>query len=299
MSVRLGTLEGLIAKRFLSLACLLTLLSACPATNQSEGGAAAPALWEVERGNAKVYLFGRMAVPSDTDWLTPPISRAFAESNALWLENPPADADQVNEYIAEHGFEEGYSVVRQLDGEDHTRLIAALEAAGMSPSSLDGNKAWLAYLMVTNATGLINSVDGAFSPDAVFRGIAETQGKEVGSEWVNFQQFVEFTIALPESVHLQMIRRALTDSESYAALLDAWLRGDLEALTRVAEDWAERYPDAYTHINAQRNRAWAERVLEMLSEGDVHFVSLGIGHFVGPDNLLTLLEAAGLSVRRL
>ena len=36
----------------------------------------------------------------------------------------------------------------------------------------------------------------------------------------------------------------------------------------------------------------------MLADGDKEFVAVGIGHLVGPDNLLDQLADAGLEVRR-
>jgi uncharacterized protein YbaP (TraB family) len=36
----------------------------------------------------------------------------------------------------------------------------------------------------------------------------------------------------------------------------------------------------------------------MLADDDTEFVAIGIGHLVGPDNLLEQLRAAGLDVQR-
>jgi uncharacterized protein YbaP (TraB family) len=36
----------------------------------------------------------------------------------------------------------------------------------------------------------------------------------------------------------------------------------------------------------------------MLADGDTEFVAVGVGHLVGPDNLLAQLRAVGLNVER-
>ena len=51
-------------------------------------------------------------------------------------------------------------------------------------------------------------------------------------------------------------------------------------------------------ITAQQNVQWVERIREMLADDDVEFVSLDIGHLVGPDNVLSRLEAAGALVQK-
>jgi hypothetical protein len=42
----------------------------------------------VERDGSRVYLIG-VREAKDGSWLTPKISRAFAESTEFWLETPP------------------------------------------------------------------------------------------------------------------------------------------------------------------------------------------------------------------
>jgi uncharacterized protein YbaP (TraB family) len=95
-----------------------------------------------------------------------------------------------------------------------------------------------------------------------------------------------------------MLGKALDDSESYAARLDAWLRGDIGELGAMADVTARDYPDAHREVNVERNRRWVARIRTMLTDDNLEFVALGIGHFVGPDNLLSQLRADGLYVER-
>jgi uncharacterized protein YbaP (TraB family) len=95
-----------------------------------------------------------------------------------------------------------------------------------------------------------------------------------------------------------MIGKALDDSESYDERLDAWLRGDVEALSLIADATAIDYPDAHREVNVERNSRWVARIRTMLVDGDTEFVAIGVGHLVGPDNLLSQLVAGGLDVER-
>ena len=258
-----------------------------------------PALWVVQRdAAAPVYVFGRTAVRSDTQWLTPAIETAFDASDVLWLENPPPGADRGSELIGRLGVAEGYSVLDAIDEPDRARVIRLLDSAGMPANALDGRKAWLANLFLSELINRTSNVDGASFPDAVFRQRAEAQAKSVFSEWQDVGEIIEYSVALGDQVQLQMLSRSLDDSESYPARLDAWLRGDVEALTKLADTTAARYPDAHRVVNVERNSRWAERISTMLGDGDVEFVAVGMGHLVGPDNLLSQLRARGLSVER-
>jgi uncharacterized protein YbaP (TraB family) len=145
-------------------------------------GSTGPALWAVRSDDAAVYLFGRMAVGSDAQWLTPTIEGAFDASDVLWLENPRADGNRANELIGRLGFAEGYSVLDAIDQSDRNRVIRLLERAGMPADALEGRKAWLANLFLSQLIDRINNVDGSSFPDTVLRQRAEAQKKNVFSE---------------------------------------------------------------------------------------------------------------------
>ena len=51
-------------------------------------------------------------------------------------------------------------------------------------------------------------------------------------------------------------------------------------------------------MNVERNMRWVARIRTMLADDHTEFVAIGIGHLVGPDNLLDQLRAGGLDVQR-
>lgn len=256
-----------------------------------------PALWVVRDEGATVYLFGRMGVRADSDWITPKIEAAFDSSDSLWLENPSNDSEQFNVLVAELGFQERYSVLNSLDESDRVRLVATLERGGASADLLEGRKPWLAYLFVTNVIDRLNGI--ATNPDSYFRAQAEATEMEIRCEWPTLRDFVQFAAALPDTTHLQMIRKAMDDSDSYDQRLDAWLRGDLNAQSNWSVDLASMYPDAYRQLNSERNAKWVVFIREMLAQGGTQFISVGFGHLNGPDSILNRLESAGFVVERL
>jgi uncharacterized protein YbaP (TraB family) len=286
-------------QQLLGLGLVVALATSWSALGQStRTGSAGPALWVIRSDDAAVYVFGRMAVPIDTRWLTPTIESALDASDELWLENPRGDGDRGNELIGRLGFSEGYSVLDAVNESDRKRVMSLLEGAGLSADALQGRKAWLANLFLSQIIDRLNRVDGVSSPDNVLRQRAEVKGITVFSEWRDIAEVVEYSVGLEETIQLQMLVRALDDSESYALRLDAWLRGDVEALSMIADATAVTYPDAHREVNVERNSRWVARIRTMLADENKEFVAIGAGHLVGPDNLLNQVLAAGFSVER-
>jgi uncharacterized protein len=93
---------------------------------------------------------------------------------------------------------------------------------------------------------------------------------------------------------LDMILAGAAENER---IFSAWSKGDAgPAADRVA-GMKQRYPDLYPKIVVERNRGWIPRFNAMLASKSPALVITGCYHLAGPDNLLSQLRAAGLSVR--
>src|SRR5688500_5778395 len=105
-------------------------------------------------------------------------------------------------------------------------------------------------------------------PDSVLRRRAEARSMNVFSEWRDIGELVEYSVGLSETIQLQMLSKVLDDSESYRDRLDAWLRGDVDALSSFAAATAMAYPDAHREVNVERNSRWVPRIRTMLADID-------------------------------
>ena len=108
---------------------------------------------------------------------------------------------------------------------------------------------------------------------------------------------------LPEETQVKMLVKAARDirdkPDAHDELVRFWSQGNLTELARILhsdEDgvWADRI--VYDALVVQRNKAWMKQITQMLDENDgTFFVMVGIGHFVGDDSLISLLENAGIN----
>jgi uncharacterized protein len=83
------------------------------------------------------------------------------------------------------------------------------------------------------------------------------------------------------------------------ATVDAWARGDLDALAALIARDAGDAPGAHQLLLVKRNRKWADWVALRLERPGTVLVAVGAGHLAGPDSLIALLGARGIRVERL
>lgn len=86
------------------------------------------------------------------------------------------------------------------------------------------------------------------------------------------------------------------------AMMAAYRSGDLARLETVTNAINARTPGGDSKLEvllAGRNATWMPRLLKSLAQQDACFVAVGVGHLVGPNNLLTLLQVQGFTAARI
>src|ERR1700754_403022 len=71
-----------------------------PTIARARTNAFGPPLWKVGGAVGSAVLFGQIPVRSDTEWQSPAVISAFANSDALWVENPVFSRDEIQASIA-------------------------------------------------------------------------------------------------------------------------------------------------------------------------------------------------------
>ena len=142
---------------------------------------AEPALWAATQGGATVYLFGTVhALKPETQWETPKIAKAFAESRELWLEADDADPKTMQPIVAELGLDRAHPLSSKVAPADLPRLDAAAKSAGLpGEAALEPMQPWLAALTLAALPIVQAGYDPAKGVDNVLKAKAAAAGKPV------------------------------------------------------------------------------------------------------------------------
>ncbi|MGE5203373.1 MAG: TraB/GumN family protein [Acidobacteriota bacterium] len=266
---------------------------------------AEPAIWVVKSGGATVHLFGTIhALKPGTDWQTPKIEKAFAESEELWLEIADQDPATLRPVMLQLGTDPAHPLSSKLTPAERAQLDAAAADAGLGgAAALEPMRPWLAAVML----GVLPMIKAGYDPregaDIVLKAEAEAAHKPVHAFETSAQQMHYFA-DLPPPIELDFLRSTLDElAEGPAkttALVQAWQNGDAAGIeTLMLELNQEKYRDLYAVLIVARNRAWAGEIAKLLQGGDrTIFVAVGAGHLVGPDSLPRALEQLGLHAQR-
>ncbi|BBD97162.1 TraB/GumN family protein [Sphingobium amiense] len=287
--------------RLLALFALL-LVPACdkaPAPQPQTGGG--PALWQVERGGMKGWLFGTIHVlPKGIAWETPAIRDAMAQADRLVLEAADLQDEQKTLALFE---KMGRSpdlppLEKRVPPGEVAALGKAMADGGTNTQLLSGYESWAAAMLLSAASQQSLGVSQSDGVEPVLIAAFRKAGKPIGGLETVERQFGAFD-TLPEAAQQRLLVQTIHEAKGMKALYDrilnAWVKGDMAAIAREDEIGEQPDPVVEDAILTARNRDWVKAIEPMAGRP---FIAVGAGHLTGEGNLIDMLKAKGFAVTR-
>jgi hypothetical protein len=279
-------------------AALLTFCAPAEAAGRS-------VVWSVSGEHNTVYLFGSIHVlrPGDVG-LPRTAEAAYEDAEQLVMEidmDDPAVADpfamaaQMQRYAQ---LPAGQSLESAL-GSDYPEVATYLRKAGLDPALLDSFAPWFVGLMVLQLEVAQRGFDPAHGIEQQVTDRAVRDGKPILGLETPADQF-EVLASLSPADQKRFLLKTLDETDEtdarLASMLNAWRNGDTVALARALSEEFEAFPELYRPLTEDRNRAWVERLAELLDDRDDYLVVVGALHLVGRNSVVDLLRQRGYRV---
>lgn len=267
---------------------------------------ARPALWVAKDADTTIYLFGTVhLLPDDAGWRDATLEQALADSQALYIELTDDDPATMAALVMQRGLAPGQPLSALLDAAGQQQLASAATTAGVPGGliALNAMRPWLAALTLTTAPLLKAGLDPEQGVDKQLKAQMSAAGKPVHGLETAAQQ-IGYLADMPQAMQLAFLRSALRDADKDPALLtrliDAWKRGDVDAIARIEDaDLRQSEPALYQRLLVQRNQAWAQKITTLLQQPGTVFIAVGAAHLAGPDSVQAQLHKLGVEAPRL
>lgn len=283
---------------------LLGLLLPWRSLAQEPAQTLSPAMWVVRDADSTLYLFGTVHLRKPGDAFgSKPVVAALDSAEEVWTEivfGPDTEKEVLLE-MAKGCPAPKESLFDALTKKERRAVIQATEGSELPYQVLDHLTPWCATMTLTSLSLVQSGFDSKAGVDMMIDQHARAAGKRMrGLETVademkalsggtREQQIEGFKVSLTQ------IKDGPT---SLGDIVDAWTRGDVDALNATVVQPIAKYPEAYSALLVERNTRWVETLTAELAGSGVDFVAVGAGHLVGADSVVALLQARGFVVER-
>ncbi len=284
-------------REFLGLALLASLAAGA--------ARAEPAVWRVDGGESRVYLFGSVhLLPEGGFRIGGALAEALDDAGRVCLELDPdaeSDAEKASLTLARAIDPDGQGLFDLL-GNDAGRVRESAEAAGVDIAPFEAFEPWFASLTVSLMALQAQGFDAEHGVEQIIHAAAKKAGKAgCGLETLDGQ--LGLLDGLPAELQAEMLLQSIEEASDVEGviepLLAAWRDGDESGLEkRLDEDFGD-YPELGEVLLFERNERWADQVSDMLAGDDDVLLVVGAMHLVGERGLPALLEERGFTVEKL
>lgn len=263
-----------------------------------------PLMWVIKDADSTIYLFGSIHVMKDgVPWLTPAIQQKFDSADSLWEELPDVDDTQAMMQAArKYLVNPANNMTEGLAVDEISHLDALLAPYGLSSRALMSVRKWAVGLILMQKQISALGYDAQGGVDITFARQARAMAKPIHGFETADQQ-MQFLIPADDAEDLASLREALNDADETPQLLGdmltAWEAGDEAELTKVLIDKEKtENPTEYQRVIVARNANWEPQIESLLSGKGTIFVTVGTAHLIGPDSLLNMLKAHGITAEK-
>jgi uncharacterized protein YbaP (TraB family) len=264
-----------------------------------------PALFRVENGDAKVYVFGsyHMLKPQ-TRWVTDRLIAAMEEADTFIFEVEPTVEwmPAAQDFIDGEGYlPEGNRLSDMLSPGARDSYRDILDDLDLDPAEVDKQQPWLAQLTLASAFYGERAYSVEHGADVMILRYANSNGHPVRFLETPRQQLEFFAAAMEQSAvpALERVVASLVEEpDSIAENIRTWRSGDVDQIASRLRQYFSFHPEMWRMLLSERNAAWAGAIETMMHDGGTYFVTVGVGHLGGEDSVIDILCTKGWNVAR-
>lgn len=275
-----------------------------------------PAMWRLADDDTILYFLGTIHVlPEGFRWRSPLIERVIGEADEVVFESRSEDEDSIDFAAIFGGSAEQIlsrtPVSQQLSDENLPKWRKLAELMDLPYFVLDRMPPTLTMLFVGVTASAMQGSSGDYGVETILESEFRAAGKPI-SAIEDPVAVMSNVLALDEALAIDTLEKmlsewdgeALVDFEDGKALVDwdmehNWARGQLDL--ESFEDWMDDpfSQGLYQILLVDRNRAWADWIIDRLDRPGTVMIAVGAGHFEGPDAVQEILAQRGFAFERL
>lgn len=263
-------------------------------------------LWQITSAKNAVYFLGSIHLLKKENYPLPEaFEKAFQEAEIIVLElNPDSLSPEKlqEQMLAKGAFPPGKTLQASLAPETYKLADERLREMGLAAALLNHFEPWLVGATITVMKMQQLGLDPNLGVDKHFFDKARQAQKEILAFETAAEQIDRIdglSLKQQEAFLLQTLKDWELIGEKLEELLRAWSQGEIQSLESRLFESFEDFPEIYARLIKERNQNWLPRIMEYLTHDRDYLIIVGVGHLIGKDSVLQMLQERGHQIRQL
>ena len=265
---------------------------------------ASSSVWKISKGSDFLYIAGTIHILPPSEYPLPKaFNKAYKATNALVFETKlPDESDMALQLQMMQAmmYKNGQSLKSVLSKRTYQQLQRYVAGLGSDLNMLESFKPGALISMLAMLEAQKSQLAGE-GVDVYFNKKAVTDNKTI-----TYLESVEFQINMlanmgknHEDKFIKSNLKQMKDFKvMFIKLIDAWRRGDVAKLTKLAIEPMQDDPISLKQLLTDRNHNWLPLIEAMFGDNNKEFVLVGVAHLVGKENVLALLKSKGYRIEQ-
>ena len=276
-------------------------------TGIKDAATATPILWKMTDENSTIWFLGTYHIlPPELDWRSPPVKRAIADAESVFLEadvdSPEGQGLMLRAMLIEGFNKRGVSLFDMLDRDRAKKLREIAKSLSVSEKAIDAMRPWNAFITITAQFIINQGFDPASGVDANLAIEIKASGRPLQYFETAAEQ-IGFFANLSKETEIALLNTTIDDwdnaSDDFETLFHAWRLGDEEKMDQlINESLRDSSPEVHDVLLVNRNKNWVQKLEQLMEVSGTILVAVGAGHLVGDQSVIAMLRAKGYSLER-
>lgn len=287
-----------ITALFLLLCCFQTI-----AVPIAKDNTLTPLFWQLEFNGVKSYAFGSIHLGDHSMYPLPPaVMAGFKASQALAVEINVDEQSQplMTKLSQQYGMDKQRPLSSWLSTTTKKKYADYCQEKALPCQRFSQFKPWLVSVTFASTSFLKSGFDPKLGIDWFFIKQAKKYKKPLIELETAESQFQLFS-GLPAHLQEELLLQSMAENvEDFKALIKTWREGNEQKLAALFSEVENPALEKVfiEQMLIKRNHKMAAALLAEFKAGKSLFVVVGAAHFVGEQNILTLLQQKGVKVTK-
>jgi uncharacterized protein YbaP (TraB family) len=235
-------------------------------------------------------------------WRTPAVMRALDRAGTVIFETDLVQSKKsevMQPLLLEHGTLRDETLEKILPEKVYADFQQVAESLKLPVAQLAPMRPWLASVLLGVQFIISQGYDPTKGVDQQVLAYAQQRKKKLG-HLESAESQVRIFGDLPRAQEIELLEVTLRQIRELPRLLDdllaAYRKGDIAALERTLNLGLDELPALRNRILGDRHEKWLPQIEKLIAQGGNHFIVVGAAHLAGPDSLVTMLRAKGVTV---